>query len=91
MNSSKEKVSYCIGLEAGKSLRNQFMDMELQLVLEGFQDALFDNSPLKLQEEEIKNVLTALSKQIETQQRQFLSQLAEDNKKTVVFSCRKQK
>ncbi|HSW86716.1 MAG TPA: FKBP-type peptidyl-prolyl cis-trans isomerase [Rhabdochlamydiaceae bacterium] len=76
---NKEKVSYCIGLEAGRSLRNQFSDMDLQFVIEGFQDA-FSDAPLKLQDEEIRSVLTALSQQIASQQKQFLSKLAEENR-----------
>jgi FKBP-type peptidyl-prolyl cis-trans isomerase len=79
MNTSKEKVSYCIGLEAGKSLKNQFMDMDVELVLDGFKDAL-NEAPTRMEEEEIRNVLTALSRQIEAQQKQFLSKLAEDNR-----------
>lgn len=80
MESTKEKVSYCIGLETGRNLRQQFADMDMQRLTEGFQDALSESSP-KLQQEEIQSILTALKNQIEMQQRKHFSQIAEANKK----------
>ena len=80
MDSTKEKVSYCIGLETGKSLRQQFSDMDLKLLIQGFQDAIDEKVP-RLPEEEIRKVMQALKAQIETQQRQFVAKMAEENKK----------
>ncbi len=80
MNSTKEKVSYCIGLETGRNLKNQFADMDVELLQEGFEDALFDTDP-KLKQEEIQSILVALKNQIETQQRKHFSKVAEENKK----------
>ncbi|MFY7843196.1 MAG: FKBP-type peptidyl-prolyl cis-trans isomerase N-terminal domain-containing protein [Rhabdochlamydiaceae bacterium] len=79
MESSKEKVSYCIGLETAKNLRNQFTDMDEKLLLEGFKDGVCDNNP-QLAEEEIRNLMNILKRQIENQQKQFVSQIAKDNK-----------
>ena len=81
MNSTKEKVSYCIGLETGRNLRQQFADMDLEKLNEGFQDALSESDP-KLKQEEIQSILVALRNQVETQQRQHFSRIAEENKKT---------
>ncbi len=80
MESTKEKVSYCIGLETGRNLRHQFADMDMERLNEGFQDALSEADP-KLKQEEIQSIMTALKHQIETQQRQHFSKVAEDNKK----------
>lgn len=80
MNSTKEKVSYCIGLETGRNLRNQFADMDMKCLQEGFEDALSENNP-KLKHDEIQSILVALKNQIESQQRQHFSKVAEDNKK----------
>lgn len=80
MNSTKEKVSYCIGLETGRNLRHQFSDMDMERLNEGFLDALSESNP-KLNQEEIQSILVALKGQIETQQRQHFSKVAEDNKK----------
>ena len=54
--------------------------MDMQRLNEGFQDAISESSP-KLQQEEIQSILTALKNQIEMQQRQHFSQVAEANKK----------
>ncbi len=80
MESSKEKVSYCIGFETAKNLKQQFSDMDVQLLLSGFQDGAEGHSP-KLPQEEIKNLMIALRRQIEVQQKQFISQVADENKK----------
>lgn len=80
MKSTKERVSYCIGLETGKNLKQQFADIDMELLLSGFQDGLTEAEP-KLSQNEIVSVLTSLRSQIETQQKQYIAQLAEKNKK----------
>ncbi len=80
MKSTKEKVSYCIGLQTGANLRHQFADMDMQRLTEGFNDALAESEP-KLSAEEIQSILTALKNQVETQQRQYYAKVAEENKK----------
>lgn len=92
MKTTKEKVSYCIGLETGKNLKQQFADMDVQLLHEGFQDGLSDSSP-KLTPEEIRSILVALRNQVETQQKQYIAHMAEDNKKQgdAFLSLNKQK
>ena len=80
MNTNKEKVSYCIGFDCGKNLRRQFVDMNLHLLLEGFQHAILDSEP-KLKQEEIASFLKLLRQQIEEQQKNFLQNVSEENKK----------
>jgi FKBP-type peptidyl-prolyl cis-trans isomerase FklB len=80
MKTNKEKVSYCIGLETGKNLKQQFADMDDALLHQGFQDGLSAASP-KLTQDEIHSILNALRTQVENQQKQYVSQLAENNKK----------
>jgi FKBP-type peptidyl-prolyl cis-trans isomerase FklB len=79
MKTTKEKVSYCIGLETGKNLKHQFADMDVQLLHEGFQDGLSSATP-KLSQEEIKSILIALRNQMENQQKQYIAQMAQENK-----------
>jgi hypothetical protein len=57
MKSTKEKVSYCIGLETG-SLNLIFADADLQLLIDGFQDGLSSNTP-KLSQDDIRSILVA--------------------------------
>jgi FKBP-type peptidyl-prolyl cis-trans isomerase FklB len=80
MKSTKEKVSYCIGLETARNLKHQFADMDTQCLTQGFNDALSELTP-KLAQEEIQSILVALKNQVETQQRQHFSRVAEENKK----------
>lgn len=80
MKSTKEKVSYCIGLETGRNLIHQFADIDPQCLLNGFQDALSATHP-QLDPEEIQSILVALRKQVETQHRQHFARIAEENKK----------
>ena len=80
MKTTKEKVSYCIGLETGKNLKQQFADIDFQCLTNGFHDAIKDSAP-QLAIEEIKSILGSLKNQIETQQRQHFTKIAEDNKK----------
>jgi len=80
MKTNKEKASYCLGLEAGKGLKNQFADLDLNALSQGFQDAL-TNVPPQLTPEEIRTVIMALRQQVEIQQRQFIAKLAQENKK----------
>jgi FKBP-type peptidyl-prolyl cis-trans isomerase FklB len=79
MKTTKEKVSYCIGLETGKNLKHQFADMDVQLLHEGFQDGLSSATP-KLSQEEIRSILIALRNQMENQQKQYIAQMAQENK-----------
>lgn len=80
MQTTREKVSYCIGLETGKNLKQQFADMDLQLLNQGFLDAISGASP-RLTHDEIHSVMGALKRQIETQQKQFIAKVADENKK----------
>jgi FKBP-type peptidyl-prolyl cis-trans isomerase FklB len=80
MKSTKEKVSYCIGLETARNLRHQFADMDMECLTQGFNDSLAETTP-KLTQEEIHSILVALKKQVETQQRQHFTKVAEENKK----------
>ncbi len=80
MKSTKEKVSYCIGLETGRNLRHQFADMDLDCLLSGFQDAVSASNP-KLAQEEVQSIMVALKNQMETQQRQHYARMAEENRK----------
>ena len=80
METTREKVSYCIGLETGKSIKMQFSDIDLPLLLKGFQDGLADKDP-ELGEEEIAQIMQALRVQIEKQQKEYIAFLSTENKR----------
>jgi len=79
LQTTKEKVSYCIGLETGINLKQQFADMDFQHLIKGLQDGVTDAAP-QLASDEIRSILVALRNQIETQQKEFISKLSEENR-----------
>lgn len=79
MKTNREKVSYCIGLETGKNIRNQFKDLDLKLLLQGFQDAV-DDKPAQLTKDEVSTILRALQEQIQAQERAYITEVSETNK-----------
>lgn len=79
METNREKVSYCIGLETGKNIIGQFKDLDLELLTKGFSDALNQRTPV-LELGEINKIMTALSKQVQEQQREYVGELSEKNK-----------
>lgn len=79
METNREKVSYCIGLEAGRNIKGQFGDIDQDLLKKGFNDAVAERTPA-LKQEEIKQILQALQKQIQAQQKAFVEQMSAKNK-----------
>ena len=59
MKSTREKVSYCIGLETGRNLKRQFSDMDSGLLKDGFDDGIRDTTP-RLNQEEIQSIMQEL-------------------------------
>lgn len=79
MKSTREKVSYCLGLETGRNIQRQFSDMDIDLLRKGFEDAIANNNP-KLGQDEIQSIMQALRQQVELQQKQFYAKLSEQNR-----------
>ena len=80
MESMKEKVSYCIGLETVRNLMRQFSDIEGKFLLEGINDALMGKAQ-KIEQNEVISIMQALKQQVEHQQREFITKLSEHNRK----------
>ncbi|WP_194844691.1 FKBP-type peptidyl-prolyl cis-trans isomerase [Candidatus Rhabdochlamydia porcellionis] len=80
MQTTKEKVSYVIGLETGRNLIQQFGEMDFKYVLEGIQHGISGTDP-QLPQEEITSIIEALKQQIQSKQKEFFTQLSEENKK----------
>jgi FKBP-type peptidyl-prolyl cis-trans isomerase FklB len=79
MKTTKEKVSYCIGLETARNLMRQFSDMDIPLLLEGFNDVIGSKEP-KVAQPEVQSIMNALKNQAEQQQKQFITKLSEKNR-----------
>lgn len=76
----KEKASYCIGLDAGNSIKMQFSDMDVELLIAGFLDAIKRNRP-RVSEQEFQNIMMSVRQQVQAQQKAYVAQLAQKNKK----------
>ncbi len=80
LETEKDKASYAIGLNVGKGLRRDSVDVDPKILLQGLEDALADGK-LLLTDDEIRTVLGDLQKQVrEKQEEKRLAQI-ESNKK----------
>jgi FKBP-type peptidyl-prolyl cis-trans isomerase len=80
LKTQKERLSYSIGVNAGKSLKSMEIDLDLELVIQALRDA-YSGSERLMSEEEIRNVLTAYQKERLEKQAEATKLLAEKNKK----------
>jgi FKBP-type peptidyl-prolyl cis-trans isomerase FklB len=76
----KDKQSYAVGVNVGKSLHRDEIDVEPKFVLQGLQDALA-NGKLQLTDDQIKTVMTDLQNQVRQKQEEKRQAMAEGNKK----------
>jgi FKBP-type peptidyl-prolyl cis-trans isomerase len=80
LTTEKDKQSYAIGLNVGKSLHRDDIDVDPKIVLQGLQDAMGDGKVL-LTDDQIKTVMTDLQNQVRQKQEEKKQALAETNKK----------
>jgi FKBP-type peptidyl-prolyl cis-trans isomerase len=80
LKTQKDKVSYAIGLNVGKSMQRDAVDIDPKILLRGMQDALSGSKPL-MSEDEIKTTMTALQTEVRKQQMEKMQVAAEANKK----------
>jgi FKBP-type peptidyl-prolyl cis-trans isomerase FklB len=76
----KDKQSYAIGLNVGKSLHRDSVEIEPKFVLQGLQDALADGKVL-LTDDQIKTVMTELQTQVQQKREEKRLAEAEADKK----------
>ena len=81
----KDKESYSVGYSFGKMTKNQGIEYDLELLLNGIRDAYGDKDP-RLSQEEMKNILKELEKKIYvSMQKQYQEQAARNLKENDVF------
>jgi FKBP-type peptidyl-prolyl cis-trans isomerase FklB len=80
LTTEKDKQSYAIGLNVGKSLHRDDIDVDPKIVLQGLQDAMADGK-LLLTDDQIKTVMTDLQNQVRQKQEEKRQAVAESNKK----------
>jgi FKBP-type peptidyl-prolyl cis-trans isomerase FklB len=80
LKTQKDKASYAIGLDMGNSLKKNEIDVNPDILFRGIKDAMSGGKQL-LTEQEIKDVITALQKDLQAKQQEKMKVLAEKNKK----------
>ncbi|HSA77832.1 MAG TPA: FKBP-type peptidyl-prolyl cis-trans isomerase [Nitrospirota bacterium] len=80
LKTQKDKVSYVIGLDMGNSLKKNMVDVDTEVLVRGLKDALSGATPL-MTEQEMKETIMALQKDLQAKQQEQAKALAEKNKK----------
>lgn len=75
----KEKVSYAIGMEMGKGVKAQGIEVDPAILAQGLRDAVSGAKP-QMSEEELKQVITGLQAEMRQKQMQLQEQAAAENK-----------
>ena len=78
LKDQKDKASYSIGLELGTSLKKGKMDVNADTLLKGLKDGLSGAKPL-LTEEQVKETMTALQKEMMEKQAAASKEAGEKN------------
>jgi FKBP-type peptidyl-prolyl cis-trans isomerase len=80
LTTQKDKASYAIGLNIGKSMRKDSVDVDPSILLRGMKDGLADAKPL-LTDEEAKAAMTALQADLRAKHDAKVEEEAQANKK----------
>ena len=80
LKSQKEKASYSIGMDIGTGLKKQPIEIDPELLAKGIKDAFSGKKPL-MTEQEVRETLTGLQKELMAKQQEQLKVQAEKNKK----------
>ncbi|NBW82031.1 FKBP-type peptidyl-prolyl cis-trans isomerase [bacterium] len=78
LNSQLEKVSYIIGLDIGRNLANQGIDVDAKALSFGVADALGNAEP-KITEAEMQAIMTAFQSEMEDKQARIQSAQSDKN------------
>lgn len=82
LKTDKDKASYAIGLNMGKTMRRDSVDVDPSILLRGMKDGLNDSKTPLLTDEEMRTALVALQAEVRKAQQEKFQVLGETNKKT---------
>jgi FKBP-type peptidyl-prolyl cis-trans isomerase FklB len=80
IKSQKEKVSYTLGIDVAKSLKQLGVEVDTDIFIKGVKDALTGTKPL-LTDDEMQNVMTTFKQEMSAKQVEKMKALGEKNKK----------
>lgn len=76
----KDKVSYGIGVGVARTLKNQGIDVNTDMLMKGLRDALAGQK-LAISDDELNTTMAALQQEVNQKQMQARAKQAEDNQK----------
>jgi FKBP-type peptidyl-prolyl cis-trans isomerase FklB len=79
LKTEKDKTSYAIGMEMGKGVKTQGIDIDSDLLIRGFKDALADK-PSLMSDDELRDVMTKLQAEVRQKQQAAQQAAAAENK-----------
>lgn len=79
LKDQREKASYGVGWNLGSSLRQQFVDVDPEVIMKGFRDGFTGATPL-ISEQDMKNAVMDLQRQVREAQQARMNQAGEKNK-----------
>ena len=80
IKTTMDSISYSIGVNIGKSIQSQKIDMNINLLFQGIKEAS-SNSPLALTEDQMKGSLERFNQMMMEKQKEMTKALADKNKK----------
>jgi FKBP-type peptidyl-prolyl cis-trans isomerase len=80
LKTQKDKASYAIGLDMGGSLKKNDIEVNTDALIKGIKDGLTDAKPM-MSEQELKETIAALQKDMMAKQQEKQKAVAEKNKK----------
>lgn len=80
LKTQKDKVSYAIGLEMGKGVKDQGFDVDPELVARGIKDAISGGKPL-LSDADFNAIMADVQETMKQKQMQVMEEEAAENKK----------
>lgn len=80
LKDQKDKVSYSIGMEIGKNMKKQSLDVNPEFLTRGIKDAFSDGKPL-MTDQEMSEALMAFQKEMMAKQQELAKKLGEKNQK----------
>jgi FKBP-type peptidyl-prolyl cis-trans isomerase len=80
LKTKKDKLSYAIGTEMGKGVKDQGFDIDPNILIMGLKDALMGAKP-QLSDDDLRAILSEVQEEIKQKQLQAMEMAAEENKK----------
>jgi FKBP-type peptidyl-prolyl cis-trans isomerase FklB len=80
LQTQKDKVSYAVGLNLGKGIHKEGVDVDPDILARGMRDGLTD-AKQQMTDEEVQATLTELQKQVVAHQQEVRQQTVDKNKK----------